>query len=136
MTVALHVAPAFSIRLPRGSDQAYVASTWVRSAEQPSVTVDRLLDDPRTRLLVAVAAAHDDTILGWLAYAPMKAARLVHYAYVRKDERRRGIARSLMLVAGLADERPLWFTCRGPDADALLAACPRAVHVPVEAYLE
>jgi hypothetical protein len=71
-----------------------------------------------------------------LCYAPIKQARLLHYVYCRKGNRKHGIARALMAAAGLADDRPLWWTMKGPDGDELLEKMrATVVHVPVSDYL-
>jgi hypothetical protein len=75
-------------------------------------------------------------ILGWLCYSPMKAVRLIHYAYVRAGLRDRGIAGTLRAEAGLSDvERTLVYTMRGPCAKSLLRKYPQAVESPIKDFL-
>jgi len=145
----------FTIRPPRVTDQGFVAKTWATSLvsmqtdrSTPShvwrelfapvnKTIDGILDDTaRTRLKIACDAQRTDDVFGWLCYAPMKAARLLHYVYVRKRRRGQGIARALMAAAGMADDRPLWWTMKGPSGDELIAKMrTTCIHVPVKEYL-
>jgi hypothetical protein len=76
-----------------------------------------------------------DTIMGWLCYSPMPAVRCVHFVLVRANMRDKHVARSLRVVAGLDDERPLIWTLRGPCAKSLMAKYPAATHLPVEEFL-
>lgn len=133
------------IRRPRPTDQSYIASTWVSSLSQVRGTprseanalVDRMLDDPAVRLLLAVEPSSIDTILGWLCYTPMPRAQVLHYVYVRDKLRDRGIARALYNKAWSQAHvsSKLVYTMRGPDADRLLSRWPSATHLPVTEFL-
>lgn len=65
------------------------------------MTIDRLLDDPRTKILVAHPINSPDVIRGWVAYAKIPGARVLEFVLVRKDWRGQGIARDLLTRAGL-----------------------------------
>lgn len=133
------------IRKPKPSDQGYVASTWVRAlcaADRDTtegaagVTVDRLLDHPNVSCLLACDPDRPAGIHGWLVWSPMKAIRLVHFAYVRAPLRDRGIASALRSAAGLDDEtRPLVYTLRGPLYRSLSRKYPNAIEQPIEEFL-
>jgi GNAT superfamily N-acetyltransferase len=130
------------IRRPRPTDQSYIAATWVSSLIQvrgntkseSNAIVDRMLDDPAVRLLLAVEPGSIDTILGWICYTPMPRAQVLHYVYVRDKLRGRGIARALHDKAWSVDTGKLVHTLRGPDADSLLKRFP-AIHLPITEFL-
>lgn len=131
------------IRRPRPTDQSYIASTWVNSLIQvrgntkseSNALVDRMLDDPAVRLLLAVEPSSMDTILGWLCYTPMPSSRIVHYVYVRDKLRLRGIASALYRKAWPVDKGKLVYTLSGPDADALHKRWPDAIHMQITEFL-
>ena len=135
------------IRRPRPTDQGFIASTWVDSMmfgqkggpKHPrsgaNVLVDKMLDDPAVRLLVASEPAKTDVILGWLCYTPLPKTLVLHYIYVRDRMRHRGIARQLLIQANRNGWSKLAYTMRGPDADGLLEKNPGAVYVPIDEFL-
>jgi GNAT superfamily N-acetyltransferase len=131
------------IRRPRPTDQSYIASTWVNSLIQvrgntkseANALVDRMLDDPAVRLLLAVEPSSIDTILGWICYTPMPSSRIIHYVYVRDKLRLRGIASALYRKAWPVDKGKLVYTMRGPDSDRLLERWPSAISLPVTEFL-
>lgn len=85
-----------NIRPAIATDQAYVAATWVRNSRADNSLVDRLLDDARTRILIA---EEHDRIIGWLAYCARP--RVLEYCYVRAPRRRERIASRLLEAAGM-----------------------------------
>ena len=156
--IALGAAPRYSLRPGRPGDQGYVTSTWLRSLQNApgcrkvprssfykahGTDVDRLLDRPDVRIVVACDPADIDAILGWLCYTQMPPSMLaLHYVYVRAEDRlgvelrRRGIARALLEAAreGLTRDTKLVYTYKGPSEKALLATHP-ATYVPVGRFL-
>lgn len=146
----VNASPAdFVIRSPEAGDQGYIASTWVmaygrghavqryRKRHHPNIapTVDRILDHATTEGRVAVRADDARAILGWIIFVP--AVRpVIHFAYVRRGHRRRGIGAALCIAAGIGRGAPLFYTMRGPDAEALLATHLRAAHLPIADFLE
>ena len=146
-----------TIRPAIPADQAYVASTWTtsivrwdkprkfeshvqekkwrRESKEMTVLVDRILDHPTTRVLVAV----DDreNIDGWLCYSVLDRLHVVHYAYVRKHRRHHGIMRSLAKHAGLTPKGDLVYTFEGPTTAALRTnILAHAAHIPPTKFLE
>lgn len=125
------------IRRPRPTDQGFIASTWVDSMtsrragerSQANHMVDRLLDDPAVRILIAAEPTRTDVILGWIAYTPLPASRVIHYAYVRDRMRHRGIARKLLEEAfGQAmGVCRIMLTMTGPDTESLACKYPSAI---------
>lgn len=100
-----HVA----IRLGRPSDLPYVTDTWVKRGHDrnerigaATARVRAILARPDSVLRVACLPDDSDAILGWAVVSSDEPPTL-HYAYVRKDARKQGIAR--LLLAGV--ERPL-----------------------------
>lgn len=137
------------IRRPRPTDQGYIASTWAdsitlgnvrwdkkRAARSGlNVVIDRLLDDPAVRILIASEPTKTDAILGWLCYTPLPASRVVHYVYVREKIRHRGIGAALYRKAWPEDRGKLVYTMRGPDAESLVQRYRDAIYLPVEEFL-
>lgn len=132
------------IRSPKMSDQAYVASTWTQSLltadrkltkSDVNTTIDRVLDDPEARVILACEPTRYDVIIGWLCYTLTPTSRVIHYVYVRDKMRRRGVASQLYRKAFPRDAGKLVYTFRGPDSSALLKVWPYAVHLPIQEFL-
>lgn len=132
------VAPrALSIRPAWPEDQAFVAATWAEQLSRghhadANATVDRILDAPSTRILVACDGRR---IVGWLAYAAIPRVRAVLFAYVRRNDRLQGVARELVDAAwpsGIGT----WVHAglRGGSTKALLQRYP-ATEVPLSELL-
>lgn len=83
--------------------------------------VDRFVDHPAVKVVVAADPSSSDDLLGWLAYTDTGAARVIHGAYVRLRYRDRKVARAMLVGAGLHDARPLLYTLPGPAAKTLLS---------------
>jgi GNAT superfamily N-acetyltransferase len=138
------VADTYQVRVrrPVADDQGYVASTWVKSLytadkrrrmSDLNALVDRMLDEPTVRLLVACEPTDAERILGWVAFTPSVGLPVLHYVYVREKHRRHGIARQMANHIGLSGR--FIYTLRGPDADGLTAKHPTAVHVDIHEFL-
>lgn len=135
------------IRGPRSTDQAYIASTWVRSMTSAGHRklgargghvarhIDSIFDRDDTRALIRHVAGDPDRIIGWLVRAEGAAVPLVHYVYVRKDYRGKGHATELLLAAGCRKDLALVYTCDGPDSRHLVTAYPAATHLPLTQFL-
>lgn len=123
------------IRQPRNGDQAYVCSTWMRSARLDPTVINRVLDHPSTRVLIDCADADQDRVRGWIAWGEIARARVLHYVYVRDGkilrERGHGLGRELVKRAGFDTSRSIVYTCSGPDGPSLLRKYS-GVHLPVE----
>lgn len=74
---------------------------WGSAEQHLNVTIDRLLDDPRTKVLIACEVNQSDRIVGWCAYAKIPGARVLEFILVRQQRRGQGIARDLLTRAGL-----------------------------------
>jgi hypothetical protein len=134
------------IRGPRATDQGYIASTWGRNLacrsrftskgeiRRVNDLIDRVLDRAETKLLVACAVAQPDRILGWICWAPVPRFPVLHYVYVRKEERGARIGSRLMLEAGIDPRKPFVYSMSGPCVK-WLSRWPRAVSVPIADYL-
>lgn len=130
------------IRPAIAADQAYIAKTWWLSMLQGNraprlrrrlnAAIDRVLDDATTRALVA---AKGERILGWLVYAAAPVGRVVHYVYVRENERGQGLARRLIEAAWPGSDARLIATMRGPNTDTCLAAIRNSIYIPLEEVL-
>lgn len=76
---------------------------------------------PSAHALVAVHSDIPDEILGWLAYSSDGPLTL-HYAYVRKDARRKGLAAKLCAHIGVSEADEVRCSHMTPDGEALLAS--------------
>lgn len=132
-----------SVRTAVANDQRYLASTWWHSMlgrnraprlrHRVNEQIDRILDDATTRAIVAVDAR--DRILGWLVYATAPVGRVIHYAYVRDEERGHGLASRLVAAAWPGSEARLVLTCRGPMTAGYLERNKAALFVPLEEFI-
>jgi GNAT superfamily N-acetyltransferase len=89
-----------AIRPATVDDQSFVASTFRHQIRiNGDRIVNRVLDHPATRVLLAVEPDSPHVILGWLCFALLPGVRLLHFAYTRKPMRRRGLQRALVAAA-------------------------------------
>jgi len=139
-----------NFRKPRSSDQSYIASTWARSmlsthahqrhgsmrnANQVGKLIDRVLDRKDTRAYVCVADEDDDYIVGWVLYCEGPSVPVVHYVYVRREERQRGIAEALLEQIGVFRDGLVVCTSNGPSSNTIKRRYPAATFVPLEEFL-
>ena len=130
------------IRAPRPSDQAFVASSWVRSmsrtrAESPKIgrDVDLILERHDTRCLIDSERRDDNRIRGWICYADVPSMPTLHYCYVRQEFRREGIATQLLDEAGIKKDAVSIYTHHSRDANRMVTAFPQSVHVALPEWL-
>ncbi len=101
MTSVLTYRPA------RSTDQAFVSNSWCSAVLGPSDqwgrrgiamnhVIDALLDDERTRVLIACESADEGKIVGWCAHARVPGARVLEFVLVRRQRRGEGIATALL----------------------------------------
>lgn len=154
MTLAIKPdGSAIVCRAARPDDQAYVAATWTRSMASTELLglaasaqlVDRVLNDPGTRVAVACepdsaqwnrSSAMLSRILGFVCWADTPRVRCVHYVSVRAKRRREGIAAALARYAKLDDDRPMVYTLEGPSTRGLLGRFPNATKIALEEVLQ
>lgn len=153
--IAAAVPSALDIRPARADDQAFVAATFAEQLSRgnhrdANQVVDRVLDSPQTRVLVACDGGR---IVGWLAYSAIPRVRAVLFVYVRRAARERGVARDLVdaawpeyapephvkggqLSVAVNDRRGAWVHggLRGGSTRELLARYS-AVEMPLEDLL-
>lgn len=144
MSGILQSVTGVRVRDVEPGDQRYIASTWWHSMlggnRAPSrrhrlnEQIDRVLDDRTTRALVACSLSDSDRILGWIVYSTAPVARVIHYAYVRDDERGKGVARRLIAAAWPESQARFVVTMKGPDTRRFIEK-ERANFVPVEEFL-
>jgi GNAT superfamily N-acetyltransferase len=144
MAVASIDPNAFVIRKAAAHDQRYIASTWWHSMlgrnraprirRRINAQIDRVLDDMTTRCLVATNGR--DRILGWLVYADAPIGRVIHYLYVRDDERERGVGSRLMAAAWPGSTARVVVTMKGPVTEEYLARRPSAQFISIEEILK
>ena len=137
-----------TIREPEPGDQGYVIKTWTRSllSARPwkgmsraafaavEASIERLMDRSDTRALIATAVAPD--LCGWMVWTPMGAGAAVHYVYVRKAERTRGIGRALFEASRVRLDRPIVYTFAGPAHRWVVPKAPTAVPIAPENFLD
>jgi hypothetical protein len=98
--------------------------------------VDRVLNDPTTRVMIACDAADHRRIFGFLVYADIPRVRCVHYVSVRAKYRRSGLATKLIVDAGLRDaSKPLVYTLEGPSSRALAGKLAGASRIDLDEVL-
>jgi hypothetical protein len=142
------------IRLPRKTDQGYIASSWAksilrgthawerhglaRSGHQLHKLIDTVLDRADTRALVRVKPSDPDTIYAWLLYAEGEGpgVPVVHYVYARADEREKGYAGELLYRIGVRRDSGVVCTSDGPASAMMRSLYPAAVHVPLATFLK
>ena len=105
------------IRAAHPTDQAFIANSWASTLLGPrsgwtstglrvNAQIDTLLDDKRTKLLVACDPQSHDTIWGWLAFARVPGARVIEFVFVRRQRRLEGIASALLDAGELTGAGP------------------------------
>lgn len=136
------------IRLPRPTDQSYIASTWRQSVssmshfrqrhlcrEQLNDQIDRVMDRSDTRALVACLDSDTDYIVGWMCYVDGPRTPTVHYLYLRRDYRGDGIAARLLERIGVDRARGVVCTSHGPSSESMRGRYRASVHLPLEEFL-
>jgi hypothetical protein len=95
--------------------------------------VDRIADN---KGVLVTVAQKGERLVGWLASSPVKPSPMVHYVYVRADERGKGIARMLAMDAGIDDAKHCVYTMTGPSSKWIVPKYGKnASHYPIEEYL-
>lgn len=124
-------------RVPRPSDQAYIAKTWqlglggdASTRRERGLLIDRVLDDRSTRVAVACDASNLDRIAGFVVYTPTPALTALHWIYVRTNQRREGVARALAAHVRLLD-KTIVYTLEGESSAWLRAKYPRVFAMPI-----
>jgi hypothetical protein len=129
-------AASVEVRQAWPSDQAFVAATFREQlARQHGAApyrtvdrvVDRILDSERTRVLVACEGKR---LVGWLAYVEMPRVRAILFAYVRKDDRAKGVGAALA-DAAWPKRKGEWVHCglRGGSTKQLLERYTTAIEM-------
>lgn len=130
----------------RATDAAYVMNSWVTSIYGPKANwgargaklntlVERLLDDSRTKVLVACAPHDEDAIVGWIAYAHAPGLHVIEYMHVRQQRRREGIARAMVRRANFVAGVPLAYLFVTDEGERMLTRSPQAIHIKPEEFL-
>ncbi len=136
------------LRIANSGDQSYVAATWtkgaaralVRRGSSPAVTaatarlVDAFLELDTTRVIVACTDTDEARIMGWLAYRVGKPA-VLHYVYVRKEYRGKGLCRRLLAQIGASANAPLVATFSGPDTKFIKRVVPLLTSYDAKEFL-
>lgn len=139
------------IRAPLRSDQGYIAATWARSmlsthahqrhmrsrtGQQIGKQIDAVMDRADTRGLVCVRDADRNYILGWVLYVEGPSVPVLHYLYVRRDERGVGIAAALLAKLDITRTSGVVCTSHGPSSESMRGRYKASVHVPLDEFLK
>ena len=129
-------------------DQGFVATTWLKQMRSVDPDgchgprwgplgrrVDAVFDRDDTRALIRHKAGDPHVILGWVVYAEGPKTPLLHFLYVRKEQRGQGYGSALLRAIGITRSTACVYTCRGPSTSRLLHAFKGAVHMPLEELL-
>ena len=135
------------IRAARPTDQAFVASSWSLSMTRSNrrnkdsaayrMLVDSTLDHPSVRVAIACDPDDTDRIIGWLVYTQIASMLILHYAFVREKERRKGIARAMVDFANVPTATQVVYTFEGPSTNKLKATALRnLIRIQPATFLE
>lgn len=98
-------------------------------------TIDKLMDRADSRALLYVRAHDQDAIVGWIVFAEGIGVPVVHYCYVRSEERDKGIITALLTHIGVKHDAGVICTSHGPSSLMLRGRYKAAVHVPADEFL-
>lgn len=118
-------APSDTVRLrPTATGGALAGWAWYEAHRR---YVQGLLQHVDTEVIVATPGSVDEAV-GWCCFTrPAKHALVLHYTYVLRDFRRRGIGRALLEAARkFSDGREPKWSHMTDDGRALLVALERA----------
>lgn len=135
------VPPPYELRAPVAADKAYVCATMTRALAdtrrlhgdlgRAGQLVDRILDDSRSRLLVASELGGQQRILGWTLYADKPARpRIVHFVYSRRKGM--GVGTALLRAIGVTPYDTVIATCPAPMRDWLDRRAAKVVNLDIE----
>ena len=145
------MSAALGYRPATADDRRFVADSWIRSYrtahaagmilydDWPIVmerSIRRVIAREGCRVVVAYRPGETDRnadLYGWIAAEPE--ARLVHYAYVKKNFRRLGIARGLFRAVGIDPRSRFDHTCKTEVLGDLRRAFPGARWRPLVARI-
>lgn len=136
-----NVAPPYELRSPLPDDKAYVCSTFTRQLADTrryhgdlgrcGQLVDRILDDDRSRILVASELGEQKRILGWALYSAKPVSpRILHFVYSRR--KRLGIGTALLRAIGIVPTGTVIATCPAPMRDWLSRRVAHVVDMDLE----
>ena len=135
---------AIAARPMRPGDAPFVFRSWLKACRKcarhenmPSGVyyaehhdlVEQLIAAPVVSLLLAVEPDNTDKLLGFICTERLAGSTSVlHFAYTKKDDRRRGVFSSLALASGLDLRRPFFYTAHPRSADGWARSFPKAVY--------
>lgn len=94
------------------------------------------MDRPESRSIICARDSTPDHILGWIVYAVGIGVPVVHYCYVRREERGKGVNTGLLAHIGVRHDAGVICTSHGPSSTMLRSRYKASVHVPIADYLE
>lgn len=145
MTAAIKLPRAeVAVRRMRIGDEAFIYRSWLKGCRRcerhqylPAAVyyddvhdqIEGIIAAPVVTVLLAVEPHDDNQFLGFTCTERLAGSTSVlHFAYTKKEERRRGVFRALAAGAGLDLRRPFFYTAHPPAANDLARAFPHAVY--------
>lgn len=92
--------------------------------------INRLLDQPDTRTVVAYESTDPDFVYAFASGDTSRAVPVLWYVYVKEPYRRAGHARKLFAALGVDPSRRFWFACRTAIVATLTRSIPSAKFDP------
>jgi hypothetical protein len=133
-----------AIRRMRRGDEPFVFHSWLKACrkcnlhrELPSRVyydhehekIERVLGAASVTTLMATGLEDDNELHGFVCAERLDGSPLVlHFAYTKDAERRRGVFRQLVAAAGMNLERPFFYTAHTFMATRMVEKFPRAVY--------
>lgn len=130
----------YDIRDAKGTDLAFIYSTWLKSYRSDSAIaarcrtsvfysaynpiLDRILAATDTLTVVACLPDNPNVILGYL----VSQGDLIHYVFIKEDWRQQGIAKTLWEHVGGHEQTV--FTHRTKTAEPILDRFPMLIYNP------
>ncbi len=145
---------ALAHRLATDEDMPYVFGSWIDSwrnqqsaglipmdvyLEVQTNLIQRLLARPGCDVLVAYHPGETDHVAdlyGWLCAEQTSRGPVVHYVYTRESQRKEGIARGMLLAAGIDPDGPFFFTAMTSTVKRFIGRKPKAKYEPLCARYE
>lgn len=133
-----------AVRPMRRGDEAFVFRSWLKACRRcerhrhlPSSVyytdvhdqLERLMAAPVVGVALASSPADPSELFGFICVEQLAGEpRVLHFAYTKRDERRRGVFRQLAAGVGLDLRRPFFYTSHPFMAGYMAQAFPTAVY--------
>lgn len=135
-------------RNPTPRDQGYVASTWFKQMQmvdrdysrggrwgQAGQHIDVVTARPGTRVLICHYPSDIERIRAWMVFELPPGPPVLHFVFVRKEDRQQGVATALLACAGINRDTQFVWTSVGPQSGVMKTKYPHGVHMPLARFL-